>query len=323
MTDIEGADESRKAPRILFIADRLTLERKMLKAEMHPFFAGLTGSGEKEGWMAAAGNATRSGLGLNANGWMSYLGNPLVSYLTGPALEAGESSYIDRNSKELTKFSDDVLLARMNVALGLSMPAVCIEAKDALNSYKFEKSHIPANGEFYIQHPVRKNHYILASEFSAKFIAEKHAAFQKLAAALGAKSVTLKHVITSQTKSLFGAKVPIEEIGAVVGIKVKVDKSGNITEFSSSTYGRPSRAPFIPEDLRDWVQSDTELERMAFSRLEANALSSRISISTLSKQGLVADLVAKVADKETAASYGKSAVTTAVWEFDVEYHDLN
>ncbi|MEX7643821.1 hypothetical protein, partial [Stenotrophomonas maltophilia] len=53
-------------PWILLIADRQTLEKKMLKAEMHPFWAGLTGNSEREGWMAAAGNATRSGLGLNA-----------------------------------------------------------------------------------------------------------------------------------------------------------------------------------------------------------------------------------------------------------------
>jgi len=310
-------------PWILLIADRQTLEKKMLKAEMHPFWAGLTGNSEREGWMAAAGNATRSGLGLNATGWMSYLGNPLASYLAGPAIEAGENSYIERCSKELASVSDVVLLERMNSALGMSVPAVRVEAADALRLFKFEKSHIPTNGEFYIQHPVRKDQYILAVEFSTKFIAEKHAAFQKLAAALGAKSATLRHVRTKQAKSIFAGRVPIEEIGATVGINFKVDKSGNVSESRSTTYGRPSKSPFVPEELRDWVQSDTELENMAFSRLEANALSSRINISTSSKQGLVADLVAKMSEREVSASYRNSDLSTTVWEFEVEYHDLS
>ncbi|KKD57681.1 hypothetical protein VM57_01690 [Stenotrophomonas maltophilia] len=63
----------------MLIADRQTLEKKMLKAEMHPFWAGLTGNSEREGWMAAAG--TRPDPDLVERDWMDeLLGNPLASY---------------------------------------------------------------------------------------------------------------------------------------------------------------------------------------------------------------------------------------------------
>lgn len=245
-----------------------------------------------------------------------------MAALTGTSIKPGSDLSRPGVMDDLESASDEVLLERLNGAIRLPLPVVRMSVASAMEMFDFGDSPMPRNGEFYLRHPVWENQYVPALEYPRRLIKEKHAAFLKLAAALGAESITLKSVKVTGAGGGLSVSAPLEQIAGSLGIGAKFDKCGAVVEAFCETFAKPSRPPFVPPALQRWVSSDTELERMAFNRIEVRALSSRISLSTTSKLGVDASVLAKVGEADVAASAHFLAASTSVWEFEVKYHDL-
>jgi len=247
----------------------------------------------------------------------------LSVFAAKPLLALSGSVYADYAAGDMGDISDDELVNRLNVALRLPIPLVRMEPVDAYESFRFDEQARPANATIYVQHPIKPEHYIEATDYPARLIAEKHAAFKKLAAALGAQSVTLKSVRNAGKSAGLSSSLPIEELGATLGIGAKFTKDGAVSEVQSTTYARTIRAPYVPEELKSWVEVDTALDLMAHTRLQSHALSDHISISATSRHGVDAEVLARVMEKDISASAAFHAMSSSVWDFDVVYHDLS
>jgi len=309
---------------ILLVADRPAMIEMIAKADqpankwLRELMPGIDPSSvlpENRWWLA----------GLGAIGMVSaapVVATVGVAALAGTFINGGSDSSRQKIAGDLLSTSDDALLTRLNDAIKLPLPVVRMTVASAMDAFDFGDSPMPRNGEFYLRHPVWENQYVPALEYPHRLIKEKHAAFIKLAAALGAQSVTLRSIKVNDAGGGLNLKAPLEQIAGSLSVGAKFDKSGAIVEAFSETFAKPSRAPFVPPALQRWVSSDTELERMAFNRIEVRALESRISLSTTSKLGLDAGVLAKVAEGEVAASANYLAAATSVWEFEVKYHDM-
>lgn len=259
------------------------------------------------GMLAAAPVTATAGIAALASGAAIKLGSGLIGR-TPP-----------ENAEEL---SDAALLEQLEAALKLPMPVTRMTVAEAMAAFRFGDSPMPRNRELYLRHPIWDNQYVPALEYPNRIIREKHAAFMKLAAALGAESITLKSVKVSSSSGGAKLKAPLEQIAGSLAISAKFDNTGTVMEAFTDTFAKPDGAPYVPDELQRWVETDTELERMAFNRMKAKALASRISLSTSSRVGLDADVLAKVADAEVSASANYLAAATSIWEFEVKYHPL-
>jgi len=308
---------------ILLVADRATLIEMIARANQ-----------PANKWLRDLMPGNDLGAALPDNKWLlagvgaiSLVGfAPMVATVGAVALAGAMGKGIDSNRGKVSDHqiaeSDDALLAQLNEAIKLPLPVVRMTAASAMEAFDFGDIPMPKNGEFYLRHPVWENQYVPALEYPHRLIREKHAAFMKLAGALGAQSVTLRSVKLNGVSGGLSLQAPLEQIAGSLSVNAKFDKSGAVVESFTEVFAKPARAAFVPHELERWVRSDTQLERMRFNRMEARALKSSISISTTSKLGLDAGVLAKVAEVDVDASANYLAAATSVWEFEVTYHDL-
>ncbi|ELC7321893.1 TPA: hypothetical protein UM515_000245 [Stenotrophomonas maltophilia] len=289
-----AAMPARKRP-VLLIADRKALAEMTARAEIHPWVSGYLGLYRQKAW------------------W-----NPQACLI-----EAGEDLYAEKSaSLREVDTPDDQLIERLGKALKFTIPLIRLTPAIADDVFTFDYLKPIENGKFYVLHPVRHSHYVLAADYPQRVLVETHSTFLKLAAALGAKSVKLTSVTAEESKKGGGFKAPIEEIKAVLGLKASVDESVSATYSHEKTFDKQSQAPHVPEDLKQWVESDTNLETMAHLRLKNGVTKDHVSISVARKAGVDAELLAKVGDKEASANATYHAASTSTWHFAVEYHPL-
>lgn len=243
---------------------------------------------------------------------------------TGLLGRLGRDLYRRSAVKLLSKMPEEEVLSRFNTSMDLGVPAVCFEPSRAIGDFDFGVGHIPKDGDIYIQHPINKSFYISPSEFSRTICSEKEAAFLRLAATLGAKSIRLNSIQTNDTKGFFNSKFSAPEIAADLGFNATFDKNGSVMKEVVKEFNRPKfKDPFVPEDLKRWVEFDTDLRTMSSDRIEANASRCTVKLEYSQNLGLGGELSAKIADRGFNAGGNFKSMSKSIWSFDVEYYDLS
>lgn len=223
----------------------------------------------------------------------------------------------------LKRLSDIELYNTLNSSLDLGFPVAWCSPIEAKQNFDFGVGHIPSDGSFYLQHPINTQSYISPNEFSRSICSEKEAAFLRLAASLGAKSIQLTSIQTNDTTGVFSSKLKASEVAANLGFHAKFDKSGNVIKEIVKEFNRPNfTKPYVPGQLSGWVDFDPDLRIMATDRLEANVAKSYVKLEFSQSLGLGGELSAKIADRGLSASGTFKSMARSIWSFEIEYFDL-
>lgn len=226
--------------------------------------------------------------------------------------------------KSLKRLTDTELHEQFNRCVDLGFPTAWCNPVEAKSNFEFGVGHIPSDGGIYLQHPINPQQYILPNDFSRLICSEKEAAFLRLAAALGAKSIQLTSIQTNDTKGIFNSKFKASEVAADLGFCAQFDESGSVIKQVVKKFNRPSFVkPSVPQDLSGWVQFDPDLRTMVTDRLEANVATSKVKLEFCQSLGLGGELSAKIADRGLSLGGEFSSVARSVWSFDIDYFDLD
>lgn len=226
--------------------------------------------------------------------------------------------------KYLKKLSDGELHDQFDRDMGLGFPSAWCSPIDAKNTYDFGVGHIPGDGNIYLQHPINDRSYVTPGEFSRAICSEKEAAFLRLAASLGAKSIQLVSIQTNDTKGVFSSKLKASELAADLGFRARFDKSGNVVKEVVKQFNKPTFAkPYVPGQLAGWVNFDPDLRTMATDRLEANVAKSNVKLEFSQSLGLGGELSAKIADRGLSIGGKFNSMNRSIWSFEVEYFDMS
>lgn len=187
--------------------------------------------------------------------------------------------------------------------------------EEASKLFKFDSD--PANGAIYCKHPFDHNRYITPSSAQVRLVEEKMFAFTELAAALGAKEIRVtlddKSSQRSEIKALY------DQIINKVGFSAASQYSYASKTEVHRTYDKPKRAPYIPDRLQAWVESDPHLQSMATERIE-HGLSTQ---NVLFEVKEMVNLDAKVTARLTAYGFNIGGefekVTNTSWAFTVDF----
>lgn len=251
------------------------------------------------------------------------INNVVNSYWSGWLPKLARKYYRKSEVRALKKLSDSELHEHFNRAMDLGFPSAWCSPIEAKNNFDFGVGHIPSDGTLYLQHPINSQSYISPNEFSRSICSEKEAAFLRLAASLGAKSIQLTSIQTNDTKGVFSSKLKASEVAADLGFRAKFDKSGNVIKEVVKEFNRPTFIkPYIPEQLAGWVNFDPDLRTMATDRIEANVAKSNVKLEFSQSLGLGGELSAKIADRGLSTGGKFNATARSIWSFEVEYFDL-
>lgn len=223
--------------------------------------------------------------------------------------------YLEKSIDELKKEVDQ--------GLRLSTPPVLISPSDAVRIFKFGVGQTPVDGSIYIQHPIITDAYIDPADFSRTVSKEKEAAFRQLASSLGAKSLVLTNATVRTKRGLLGTTVSLPEAASEIGIVLSLDKSGTFVRKVYSEYGLPRRGPWVPPDLKPWIEMDPDLRTMARDRIEGHLLKNTITLEFKEGIGIGGEIAAKLAGRGFSVSGSYEAICHTIWYFDVEYHPIN
>ena len=219
--------------------------------------------------------------------------------------------------------SDEEVLTHLESILNLGVKLTLFRPEEAMTNLNFGVGQYPIDGSIYICHPIARNTYIAPSEFSRTLAKEKEAAFRQLASALGAKKITLVDARLKNRKSLFKAKTTIKDTASDVGIKAEFSSEGYLVKRVYSTFGKPRREPYIPEELGQWLEIDSDLRTMAKGRIDGRLQSERISLEFKEGLDIGGILSAKLATHGFIASGSFRSLEQSLWYFDVEYWPHN
>jgi hypothetical protein len=251
------------------------------------------------------------------------INNAIDSYWGGWLPKLARDYYRKSEVKTLKKLSDIELHEQFNRSMDLGFPTAWCSPIEAKQTFDFGVGHIPSDGTLYLQHPINNQSYIPPNEFSRSICSEKEAAFLRLAASLGAKSIQLTSIQTNDTKGVFSSKLKAPEVAADLGFRARFDKSGNVIKEVVKEFNRPTFAkPYIPEQLAGWVNFDPDLRTMATDRIEANVAKSNVKLEFSQSLGLGGELSAKIADRGISMGGKFNSMARSIWSFEVEYFDL-
>jgi hypothetical protein len=252
--------------------------------------------------------------------------NNAIDSRWSPAGWAGKLAldYYRKNEiRSLKKLSDIELHDQFNRSMHLGFPVAWCSPIGAKQKFDFGVGHIPIDGTLYLQHPINTQSYISPNAFSRSICSEKEAAFLRLAASLGAKSIQLTSILTNDTKGVFSSKLKAPEVAADLGYRAKFDKSGDVIKEVVKEFNRPTfYKPYIPEQLAGWVNFDPDLRTMATDRIEANVAKSNVKLEFSQSLGLGGELSARIADRGISLGGKFNSVARSIWSFEVEYFDL-
>lgn len=199
------------------------------------------------------------------------------------------------------------------------LPAIHLSPEAAQRAFRFDVGHYPVDGTVYSQHPCFPNHYLLPAEFQVRVAREKVAAFKQLAAALGAKRMTLLTASTTDRRGLLGAKVSLQEAAAQIGMSAAISASDSVLEQCYAEFDDPGRSPFVPDELCSWVAMDANFRTMVANRTKARQRIDRVCLEVRETAGLTAEATARLAGKglELGGKYQKLA--HSIWSYEIEY----
>lgn len=203
------------------------------------------------------------------------------------------------------------------------VPSARASPEEAQRAFRFDVAHYPEDGTVYVQHPCFTDYYLQPADFHARVAKEKVAAFKQLAAALGAKKLTLTAATSLEKGGLFNASVPLPKVAAQIGLNVGFTEKGSVEHQVYAEFDEPIEAPAVPEDLRPWLAMDPEFRTMARTRTEQRLRVDKLSLEVRESAGMHAKLAAKLMGKGLDLGGEYTRLSHTVWKYDVEYWTWN
>lgn len=225
--------------------------------------------------------------------------------------------------KSISLLSETEVLEGISANFDFGIPIKRINPTNARSELNLGPGHHPSNGSFYMKHPIYQEIYLPAQDFSKSICTEKEAAFQKIAASLGAKSIKLESIQSNKKRSFIGGQISAKEIASDLGINVNTESDGSIKKQVFKEFNKPKfKSPFIPNELLPWVDFDPDLRTMAFDRLEANARKSIVKLEFSQSLGLGGEITAKLASRGISFGGSTKLINHSIWSFEVEYYEM-
>lgn len=226
-----------------------------------------------------------------------------------------------QTSKKLPTNREEILKA-IQKELNLSAEIHCISPLEAKN-IQFDIGDSATNGSFYLKHPVLNSVYIRPCDYEATLAREKEAAFRRLASSLGAKKIVLKDAKFFEKSGELSSSITLPiMISSNIGININFEQNGTIIKEVYSEYGPPRSKPYIPEELKSWVEIDPDLRLMANDRMEGNLVKHQVTLQfkdTFTGSGRIAFQIAKKG-LDSGGSVVKNV--SSIWTFEVEYYPI-
>jgi len=220
-----------------------------------------------------------------------------------------------RRSRE----SPDELRATISRILDLGAPLAVVSQEHATQRFRFDVGGVPRAGRIYIRHPHTLDRYLAPEDFSVTVARAKEAAVRQLASALGAKKLVLVSGTVHKKRSFFSLSVPIKEVAAEIGIRAEFDAKGEVLRSVYSEFGPPTAPPYVPDDLRPWVEADLDLRTMVRTRIEGNLMKDQVRMEFSDSLHAGASVAAKVASLNVGAAAQYRRLHRSTWQFEVEY----
>lgn len=244
-----------------------------------------------------------------------YLPGSGLSLLT--SIAGQDANYLLLKNKSVLELKNKII-----ETLDIGYPVVFISPSEAIKKYNFKTGHIPQNGSVYIKHPVLENTYICPGEYDLTLQKEKEAAFKQVMCSLGAKSVHITNIETSETKGILGLRVPLEKITSTLGVDVSISSTGTVEKSLYCEFGKPRKKISIPNEFKAWVDFDPELRTITKNRLEGSLLKTQSALSFKRQTELTAGLSALVEKVQVSGNVSVSKSYNSLWYFEIEYYEV-
>jgi hypothetical protein len=198
------------------------------------------------------------------------------------------------------------------------IPLPHLAPSDAQSRFRFDLGG-PENGAVYIANPCLPGHYLLPALVNERLAQEKLAAFIQIASALGAKKVDLISGESFKTKSKSEGYIPLPKAAAQVGLHVDFGSSKTLDRQVVAEFGKPTKSPYMPEELQGWLDREPVLRGMVRTRLDGEPTRMSIHLPFGSMVDMGAGTTAKIANwgLQVGSTYRK--VASSRWSFDVEF----
>ena len=204
--------------------------------------------------------------------------------------------------------------------LALNIPILYVPL-DQTEHLEFDIGEAPTNGSFYVSHPFLENVFIRPAEFNKTLAKEKEAAFIRLAAALGAKTIHLNSVTIQQTNQFFGQKAKPHLLAPQIGIKATFNEKGELVKDVYKQYHKPKKQPFVPNELERWVKLDPALRQLATDRMDLNLASVKVSLQFKDTKTTGSEIALALAGRKFEIGGKIEKIQESTWQFHVEFFD--
>lgn len=204
--------------------------------------------------------------------------------------------------------------------LELQVPIIYVPL-DQTSHLEFDIGEAPTNGSFYVSHPFLENVFIRPAEYNKTLAKEKEAAFIRLAAALGAKSIHLNSVTINQTNQFLGKKIKPSFLAPQLGIKATFDEKGELVKDVYKQYHKPKKAPSVPPSLERWVKLDPALRQLAHDRIDLNLATVKVSLQYKETKTVGSEIAAALAGRKFEIGGKIEKIQESTWQFFIEFFD--
>lgn len=225
-----------------------------------------------------------------------------------------------KNLRAYSKDNNDNFVRFFKKAYGVDHAVHYIDYDDAISNLIFDFGNSPKECELFVQHPINIKRYIRPDIFNKTLSQEKNAAFRQIAATLGAKEITLISCeIIGKNKKAKG-EAGLSEAAAQAGFSVELDENNIMKRNCYASFNPPKRKPYVPDDLKLWIERDADLKTMVRNRLEANVKKEIIKLEFSEHNSIGGEIAAKIA---STGIFGfgvkKEVFHHSIWHFEVEY----
>lgn len=198
------------------------------------------------------------------------------------------------------------------------LPIPHLPPAEARSRFRFDVGG-PDDGAVYIANPCLPDHYLPPAVVNERLAQEKLSAFMQIASALGAKKIDVKSGESIKTEAKGDADLPLPEAAAQVGLGVNFKSSNTFDRQVVAEFGKPTKAPHVPDGFEGWLDMEPTLRGMVRTRLDGEPTKIGVSLQFGSMVDIGADATAKFADRGLKVGGTFRKVATSRWTFDVEF----
>ncbi len=235
----------------------------------------------------------------------------------------------DATYERLTEYIDRAWIDRLRQLPGVgalaskiprrSIAIPHLSPEEAARRFRFDVGGA-VDGHAYVMNPYQVDHYWRPAEARERLAREKLAAFSRIAAALGAKEVTLLSGEARERRAsgALGGPLP-PQFAAQLGLKATAGRSSKTDRQVRWSFDPPDVEPYLPDDLLAWTTQDPLLRAFVQNRLEAHPTRMKVDLTVGEELNLGLDLAAKLSDVGVEVGGTGRTVNGSQWTFDVEF----